>query len=46
MENKLTENKYNKYIIAVSILIPVVVAVLFNVKLKNVSINTNKYFAI
>lgn len=38
MENKITENKYNKYIIAVSILIPVVVAVLFNVKLKNFGI--------
>ena len=38
MENKTTENKYNKYIVAVSILIPVVVAVLFNVKLKNFGI--------
>ena len=38
MENKITENKYNKYIVAVSILIPVVVAVLFNVKLKNFGI--------
>ncbi len=38
MENKITENKYNKYIVAVSILIPVVVAILFNVKLKNFGI--------
>jgi putative membrane protein len=38
MENKITENKYNKFIVAVSILIPVVVAVLFSVKLKNFGI--------
>ncbi len=35
MENSTIETKYNKYIIAVSILIPVVVAVLFSVKLKD-----------
>jgi putative membrane protein len=38
MENKITENKYNKFIVAVSIVIPVVVAVLFSVKLKNFGI--------
>ncbi len=38
MENKITENKYNKYIVAVSILIPVVVAALFSIKLKNFGI--------
>jgi putative membrane protein len=38
MENKSLESKYNKYITAVSILIPVVVAILFNVKLKDFGI--------
>ena len=38
MENQSIEAKYNKYIIAVSILIPVVVAVLFSVKLKDLGI--------
>ena len=38
MENRSLESKYNKYIIAVSILIPVVVAILFNVKLKDFGI--------
>jgi putative membrane protein len=38
MENKSVEAKYNKYIVAVSILIPVVVAVLFSVKLKDLGI--------
>lgn len=38
MENQSVEAKYNKYIIAVSILIPVVVAVLFSVKLKDLGI--------
>lgn len=38
MENQSVEVKYNKYIIAVSILIPVVVAVLFSVKLKDLGI--------
>lgn len=35
MENTLNENKYNKLIIAVSVIIPVVVALLFMVKLKD-----------
>ena len=38
MENQSVEAKYNKYITAVSILIPVVVAVLFSVKLKDLGI--------
>ncbi|MBK8599557.1 MAG: DUF420 domain-containing protein [Flavobacterium sp.] len=38
MENQSLETKYNKYIIAVSIIIPVVVAVLFSVKLKDLGI--------
>ncbi len=39
MENKTIENKYNKLIIAVSILIPTVVAILFSVKLKDFGFN-------
>ena len=39
MEDNSLEKKYNKYIIAVSIVIPVVVAVLFAVKLKDFGIN-------
>ena len=35
MENKSLEQKFSKFIIAVSILIPVVVAILFSVKLKD-----------
>lgn len=35
MEDNLAENKYNKLIVAVSIVIPVVVAILFGVKLKD-----------
>jgi putative membrane protein len=35
MENNLLEKKYSKWIVLVSILIPVVVAVLFSVKLKD-----------
>ncbi|HMK06279.1 MAG TPA: DUF420 domain-containing protein, partial [Flavobacterium sp.] len=35
MENKTIEGSFNKFIVAVSILIPVVVAVLFSVKLKD-----------
>jgi len=38
MEEQTIETKYNKYIIAVSIAIPVVVAVLFSVKLKDFGI--------
>lgn len=37
-ENNVIEQKFNKFIIAVSIIIPVVVAVLFNVKLKDFGI--------
>ena len=39
MENSLLEKKYSKWIILVSILIPVVVAVLFSVKLKDLGYN-------
>jgi len=39
MEENLAENKYNKLIIAVSIIIPVVVAILFGVKLKDFGYN-------
>ncbi|KVV14497.1 DUF420 domain-containing protein [Flavobacterium sp. TMP13] len=35
METTSLEKKYNKYIIAVSIIIPVVVAILFGIKLKD-----------
>lgn len=35
MENPTTENKYNKLIVAVSIIIPVVVALLFSFKLRD-----------
>ena len=38
MKENTIEKKYNKYIIAVSIAIPVVVAVLFSVKLKDFGI--------
>ena len=38
-ENSTVDQKYNKLIIFVSILIPVVVAVLFNVKLKDLGYN-------
>lgn len=38
MEQQSLENKYNKWIIAVSIIIPVVVAILFSVKLKDFGI--------
>ncbi|GGE97788.1 DUF420 domain-containing protein [Flavobacterium limi] len=39
MEDHLLEKKYNKFIIAVSIVIPVVVAILFGVKLKDFGYN-------
>lgn len=39
MENNSLEQKFNKYIVLVSILIPVVVAFLFSVKLKDFGIN-------
>ena len=39
MENNSLEQKFNKYIVLVSILIPVVVAILFSVKLKDFGIN-------
>ncbi len=39
MENNSLEKKFNKFIILVSILIPVVVAVLFSVKLKDLGFN-------
>ena len=39
MENHSLEQKFSKLIIIVSILIPVVVAILFNVKLKDLGYN-------
>ena len=39
MENNSLEKKFSKFIVAVSILIPVVVGILFSVKLKNFGIN-------
>ncbi|WP_163398083.1 DUF420 domain-containing protein [Flavobacterium fluviatile] len=39
MEDQSLEKKYNKFIIAVSIVIPVVVAILFGVKLKDFGYN-------
>jgi len=39
MEDNTLEKKYNKFIIAVSIIIPVVVAILFGVKLKDFGFN-------
>ena len=39
MENSTIEKKFNKFIITVSILIPVVVAILFGVKLKDFGYN-------
>lgn len=39
MENSTLEKKFSKYIVVVSILIPVVVAVLFSVKLKDLGYN-------
>ena len=39
MENKSLEQKYNKLIIAVSVIIPVVVVILFRVKLKDFGFN-------
>ena len=39
MENRSLEQKYNKLIIAVSVIIPVVVVILFGVKLKDFGFN-------
>lgn len=39
MEDHSLEKKYNKYIVAVSIVIPIVVGILFAVKLKDFGIN-------
>ena len=39
MEDHLLEKKYSKLIVAVSIIIPVVVAILFGVKLKDFGVN-------
>jgi putative membrane protein len=39
MKNNSLEQKFNKYIIAVSIVIPVVVAILFKIKLKDFGID-------
>lgn len=43
MENNLAENKYNKLILAVSIIIPTVVAILFGVKLKDFGFNVEPF---
>ena len=39
MEDQSLEKKFSKFIIAVSIVIPVVVAILFGIKLKDFGIN-------
>lgn len=39
MENNTVEQKYNKWIIALSVIIPVAVAVLFKIKLKDLGFN-------
>lgn len=39
MEDRSLEKKYNKYIVAVSIIIPLVVAILFGIKLKDFGFN-------
>jgi putative membrane protein len=39
MENDIIEKKYNKWIITLSVLIPVAVAVLFKIKLKDLGFN-------
>lgn len=39
MEDNLLEKKFSKFIVAVSILIPIVVAILFSVKLKDLGYN-------
>ena len=41
MENNSVEQKYNKWIIALSVIIPVAVAVLFKIKLKNLGFNVS-----
>ncbi len=43
-DNSTVDQKYNKLIIAVSILIPVVVAILFNVKLKDLGFNVEPLY--
>ena len=41
MENNTIEKKYNKWIVTLSILIPVAVAVLFKIKLKDLGFNVS-----
>jgi len=41
MENNTIEQKYNKWIIALSVIIPVAVAVLFKIKLKDLGFNVS-----
>jgi putative membrane protein len=41
MENNSVEQKYNKWIIALSVVIPVAVAVLFKIKLKDLGFNVS-----
>jgi putative membrane protein len=41
MENNTIEKKYNKWIVLLSVLIPVVVAVLFKIKLKDLGFNVS-----
>ena len=43
VDNNLIEQKFSKYIIVVSILIPVVVAILFSVKLKDFGIQVEPF---
>ena len=41
MENNTIEQKYNKWIIALSVIIPIAVAVLFKIKLKDLGFNVS-----
>lgn len=41
MENNIIEQKYNKWIIALSVIIPIAVAVLFKIKLKDLGFNVS-----
>lgn len=41
MENNTIEQKYNKWIVALSVIIPVAVAVLFKIKLKDLGFNVS-----
>lgn len=41
MENNTIEQKYNKWIVALSVIIPIAVAVLFKIKLKDLGFNVS-----